>query len=558
MTPQIDELRRKLKGSRNATERIVVLNALSRETYRSNPREAIEYANQALELATTSDKRAMAGTLATLGACHLMLADYPVALSHCLASYRIYRELEPELDETAGEVAAVLMNIGYSYMRQGKYVEALSAFDKSLAIPTDDDGERRAKTLSDIGDVYTEMGDYVSALENLHQSLALREGAGSAVEAGSLLNSIANLYFNTGDFDKAFEFYSKGLRAFRDTADRAMEAVALGNIGLIHRVREDYATAVDYQQQSLQLCREIGSKEGEARAFVNLGDIYEQMGDFTTALEYLEQASSLAEAIGDRRVYAAALGTTGAIHLRTRRLDECVRVIEKALEVAERTGNRQIIYELHEILAQAHEAAGHYELALQHYKIFTETKEEIQGQAKQRTIDEMQRRVEVERAEKEREIVQLKNLQLELEVEHKTRELAGSALHIVQKNELLARLTRRIKQVRRATGPTREELLADLHREVEMSIGAEEDWEMLENQFNEIHHDFVRRLSASHPNLTPTELKVCTMIKLNLATKEIARLLSISKRSAENHRYHVRQKLDLPVDMNLTKYLATF
>ena len=41
------------------------------------------------------------------------------------------------------------------------------------------------------------------------------------------------------------------------------------------------------------------------------------------------------------------------------------------------------------------------------------------------------------------------------------------------------------------------------------------------------------------------------------ATKEIARLLCISNRSAENHRYHIRQKLELPADVNLTTFFAS-
>ncbi len=553
--PQFEDLQRRVARTRNASEKIALLNTLSRETYRSNPRQAIEFANQALQLTPAADKQAMAQTLSTLATCHLILADYPVALSHSLAAYRIFQDLK----SSASEVAPLLMNIGYAYMRQGKYVEALDAFRKALAVPEDeDDPERRAKTLSDIGDVYTEMGDYVTALEYFHESLAFRQRSGNHNDAGSLLNSIANLYFNTGDFEKAFEFYTTGLRAFQEANDAAMEAVGLGNIGLVYRVRGEYDTAIEYQQQSLKLCQAIGNKEGEARAYVNLGDIYEQTAKLDTALEYLDRASELAETIGDRRVYAAALGTIGAIYLRKNRTADCIEVIERALRVTEKAGNRQILYELHEILSQAYEAAGDFENALKHYRIFTATREEIQGQAKQRTIDEMQMRVEVERAEKEREIVELKNLHLEMEIEHKTRELAGSALHIVQKNELLSRLTRRIAQIEQESGRTRTELLADLRREVEMSLGAQDEWEAIENQFNEIHHDFVRRLSAEYSGLTPAELKVCSMIKLNLATKEIARLLSISHRSAENHRYHIRRKLNLPVETNLTTFLATF
>ncbi len=535
--------------------KIAKLNALSRESYRSNPHYAIEQATEALKLATKiGDRRSVAHAESILGACHLMLADYPAALTHSSAAYRLFNEL----NEEGEDMALLLLNIGYAHMRQGKYEKALDSFRKSLDMPgSANDKVRRAKTLSDIGDVYTEMGDYVSALDNLHQSLQLRQEMETTDGTGSLLNSIANLYFNIGEIDKAHEFYLKGLQWFRDASDAAMEAVVLGNLGLIYRVQGDYATAIDHQQQSLALCRSLGNREGETRAFVNLGDIYEQMGELDEAIGYLEQASALAEAIGDRRAYAAAQGTYGSIFMQQGKVAECIAMLERALDVAESTGNRQILYELHQILSEAYEKADKLGKALEHYKIYTQTKEEIQGQATQRTMDDMQRRVEMERAEKEREIYRLKTMQLELEVQHKTREMTASALHLIQKNELLSKLAQRINQIQQAVGPAQSDMLRELRREIETSIGSEEDWDALEHQFNQIHQDFIRNLSLRYPTLSPAELKVCSLLKMNLSTKEVARLLCISSRSAENHRYHIRQKLSLPADVNLTTFFAS-
>lgn len=531
------------------------LTTLGRESYRNNPQQGIELAAEALDLARQiGDTRAIAHAESILGACHLMLADYPAAITHSMAAYKLFNELHEEGEEPA----LLLLNIGYAYMRQGKYERALDSFRRSLETQgAGQDNVRHAKTLSDIGDVYTEMGDYVSALDYLHRSLQIRQELETSGGLGSLQNSIANLYFNLGEFDKAHEFYLQGLQSFQEASDAAMECVVLGNLGLIYRVRGDYAAAIDYQQRSLSICRAIGSREGETRAFVNLGDIYEQMGRLDEAIACLEQASVLAETIGDRRAYAAALGTYGSIYLQQGKVEECVQMLEKALEVAGSTGNRQILYELHQILSEAYEKSGNVAAALDHYKIFTQTRDEIHGQATQRTIDQMQRRVEIEREEKEREIYRLKTMQLELEVQHKTRELNASALHIIQKNELLAKLSQRIMQIQKMSEHNRPELLKDLRHEIEMHMGTAEDWDTLEHQFNQIHQDFIRNLSLQHPGLSPTELKVCSLLKMNLSTKEIARLLCISNRSAENHRYHIRQKLNLSADVNLATLFAS-
>ena len=66
----------------------------------------------------------------------------------------------------------------------------------------------------------------------------------------------------------------------------------------------------------------------------------------------------------------------------------------------------------------------------------------------------------------------------------------------------------------------------------------------------------MRMLSQRYPNLTPGELKVCALLKVNLSNKEIANLLSVSIRNVESHRYWIRKKMGLSSDVNLSVYLA--
>lgn len=56
--------------------------------------------------------------------------------------------------------------------------------------------------------------------------------------------------------------------------------------------------------------------------------------------------------------------------------------------------------------------------------------------------------------------------------------------------------------------------------------------------------------------LTITEIKICSLIKTGLNTQEVANVLFLSKRTVENHRYHIQKKLDL-VDLKLEAFLIT-
>jgi hypothetical protein len=73
-----------------------------------------------------------------------------------------------------------------------------------------------------------------------------------------------------------------------------------------------------------------------------------------------------------------------------------------------------------------------------------------------------------------------------------------------------------------------------------------------ENNLNQIHNEFIIKLSKKYPNLTAKDIKL-VFIKMNLTSKEIAPMMNISFR-VELHRYRLRKKLVLVQDDNLSKF----
>lgn len=81
---------------------------------------------------------------------------------------------------------------------------------------------------------------------------------------------------------------------------------------------------------------------------------------------------------------------------------------------------------------------------------------------------------------------------------------------------------------------------------------------LLRTNLEEITSPFVNRLSRSFLALTPTEIKICKMIRNGMRTKEIARIQCVSTATINRHREHIRHKLDIAnKDINLTTYLQS-
>jgi DNA-binding CsgD family transcriptional regulator len=51
---------------------------------------------------------------------------------------------------------------------------------------------------------------------------------------------------------------------------------------------------------------------------------------------------------------------------------------------------------------------------------------------------------------------------------------------------------------------------------------------------------------------------MCSLLRMNLSTKEIASLLNISVRAVEQGRYRLKKRFNLEPDDDLTKYISSF
>ena len=94
-------------------------------------------------------------------------------------------------------------------------------------------------------------------------------------------------------------------------------------------------------------------------------------------------------------------------------------------------------------------------------------------------------------------------------------------------------------------------------KKIDENIASHDDWKTFETNFERAHEEFILKLKTGYPKLTPSDLRLCAYLRMNLSSKEIAPLLGISVRGLENHRYRLRKKMGLDVDANLNEVMMT-
>jgi ligand-binding sensor domain-containing protein len=160
--------------------------------------------------------------------------------------------------------------------------------------------------------------------------------------------------------------------------------------------------------------------------------------------------------------------------------------------------------------------------------------------------------LEVEKNEKE--IIQLQNEKLINEMIYKNKELADVSMHLVERSDALTKVKDELEQLHRKTGDNH-----DLKRAIQLVNEIEKNnssWEQFATHFDEINNDFIKKMKSRFPQLTSTDLKMCTYLELKLATKEIARLMNITVRGVEISRYRLRKKLQLQKGQTLNDFLS--
>jgi len=156
-------------------------------------------------------------------------------------------------------------------------------------------------------------------------------------------------------------------------------------------------------------------------------------------------------------------------------------------------------------------------------------------------------------------IMQIRNEQLEKNIISKSEELANSTMAVIKKNELLLMIKQGLSKLKaesesRVSTP----LLKQVQHLVDSNISTEHDWQVFENNFNQVHDEFIKKLLKKYPTLTPSDVKLAAYLRMNLSTKEIAHLLNITNRSVELKRYRLRKKMNLESEVNLGEFMMAY
>jgi DNA-binding CsgD family transcriptional regulator len=126
---------------------------------------------------------------------------------------------------------------------------------------------------------------------------------------------------------------------------------------------------------------------------------------------------------------------------------------------------------------------------------------------------------------------------------------------MTQKSQLLDQLGAELSNIK-GERPDDRKRLDGLLRELSSEERIDQDWNNFRTYFQGVHGDFEERLKAlAEQNLSPRELRLAALIKMQLNNQEVGAILGVSQESLYKAKYRLRKKLPAAGDGELDAYL---
>jgi len=594
-TESVSNLKAELEVS-TGIERAKKLQKLGMMERFNNPNNTLAYAYEALSISKQIKNDSLIfESYYYIGLASILKGDLSLALEMLLDARQGFERL-----------GLIKRKISTGNVLAGGYIE-ISEFEKAIEIYQNSlSYSKETNNLSfetfylmKIGVVFFELGEYSIAKEYLKRALKIAEETDNWRNGILTLTELGNLENTFNESDSAAYYYQKAIDW--SLAENSMHSIPslLSTIGDIYKDQEKLSEAFEIQKRGVEISDSLNNSMFAIYGIIQLSVIKRMMGDFEEAIRMLDEASDKMSELSiknpSRFNYSSLLAEN---YLQLGNYQEASRIAEEFYAQAKENSNWLHIRDALNILIAAKIEQGLYRDVVEAQQLLIQANDSIVNQESLRNLQEFDAKYNLSRKEQEIALLEaenqkkaaekailiivvisilfiafliirsqllknqktkiryeneeLKRRQLEQDLEFKNKQMVTQSLNILQKKELMLDMKDKVEKFKEE-GSVRE--LSKLSNQIDYSFTLDKDWEDFKLYFEEVHVNFYNALKVNYEKLTPNELKLSALIKLNLSIKETASILGISPDSVKKARYRLRKKLELDTEDNLVEFM---
>ena len=496
----------------------------------ANPELAIEDYQEGIQVfENAADTLKVIRLLSALADLYAQIADYS-------SSYDNYWDALILAEKYGNEEAkaGVYSGIGWLYSFYERKETAIKYFNLSLSInkKADESPTRNQMILGNyyaLVTLYRKHGDVELAHYYLDSCSSMLHGAlDSESNRSFILAERGFVSYKNNKLDQALTQLNKA-KVFFEYYDNSFLIILYPFIGDIYKDTGLLDSSEYYYNRSIEISETYKSHlDLIPGIYAQLSDLYRLRGEYKKAYEYMLTSNKLNEIqFGSRSISnQGLLEIKDDFRIEMERQNEIFQ--QEQLATLEQRNKNKNLQSLILFLSLIFIVL----IGILIYRNLT---------AKFRSEKKLLHQQQEMEAQKNREILEAKN-----------KELTSSALHVIEKEELLAETKNQL--LKQKSNPNIEEINKVI-KSIDLSTGR--SWKEFELRFLQVNREFYKTLQEKHPSLSQNDHKICALIKLNFSSKDMANLLGISVESVHTTRYRLRKKMGMGRKDNLEDYIAT-
>ncbi|WP_129022425.1 hypothetical protein [Edaphocola flava] len=427
-------------------------------------------------------------------------------------------------------------------------------------------GTGRARTL--LATIKARSGQHQEALALCYDALGTYDYTQDTTGTqGIIFHLLGNIFSHLGKTDSADYYYNLALKERQERKDLVYLPGSLIKAGDIAQRAGHVQKSFDYYHEALNYAQQLHNRQAEVSGRIALAKWWQAAGKYDSAYQYVQDAISIARQLSDLQFSIAALGTQKDLLMQEGRYRDAIAVMTR-IDSIQQVGADWEKEQLAQNLEVQYDIEAHQHALIQEKKasqsarqlnyiligaivcsgvlMFIIFRYQRKNQQQQKALFSLQQQNhELQLRQQAQEQALLQN-----EIDFKESQLSAMALQISMRNELINELKDTVAQEPRLSSQHIDKLL---HK----GITQDQEWEEFNMTFESVNKNFQQKLKEKYPEISQNELKICTLIKMNLSIKEMANILNISPDSVKMARYRLRKKLGLKTEDNLAGFIQS-
>jgi signal transduction histidine kinase/Tfp pilus assembly protein PilF len=391
--------------------------------------EALPLCEKAVELLGADMHNPLRGRLLNnLGIVHSMLGHPEKALHY------MHKALEFHvLSNQPDELANVYANIGSVLRITARFDEALEYYEKALSLYLENSVSAKIpQTYGNIGNIYYGIQEFEPALEYYQKALFYAEEYNNTITQADMIGNIGAVYSELSQFDKALEYMQKCMVMQEELGRVSQVARVISNMANVLSETKVYDQALEYMQKAYHLYQELDMKPEIAQILANLGALYEKQNIYEIAYDYFLKALDQSEKAGIESETGRIYGELGRLLGRKNNPQynpqQGKELLKKGLYILKELGIKAYYAEFLKEMAMLHQQEGEWQESCNALQELIIVDRELRRDDAANLAERLDNKRKLELLRKEKELSELKNIELEKANKFKT-SLLGIAAH---------------------------------------------------------------------------------------------------------------------------------